>query len=84
MRLVLMRQEFLLALYAFVGDYHHDVVRRRPLFSDAVVRLLQSAPAGGYLILDASDVAAIKNELLDTNPVEHAIDRDGLLRALDG
>jgi hypothetical protein len=53
-RLVLMLQEFLVALYEFVSDRNSELSRRRPVFYDVVIRLFQTAQVGGYLILERS------------------------------
>ncbi|MFO0818488.1 MAG: hypothetical protein U1A77_11140 [Pirellulales bacterium] len=82
MRLLLMRGRFLHTLYERVRDNYEAIQRRRAFFGDEVVSLLQSAPVGGYKVLDGDDAEALIAKVLKQREIEQNIDPKVLAESL--
>jgi hypothetical protein len=81
-RLLLMKQDFLVSLYESVRDKYEQLVRRRPFFCDDFIELIQSTPQAGYRILARADAEALINSVLEKPEVEANVDPKALAKSL--
>lgn len=81
-RLLLMREAFVLRLYEGVRDNVEAIARRRAFVTDETAKLLASAPAERYLILGEPEAAKLIEAVLALPEIESNVDPAALLESL--
>jgi len=82
-RLVLMRQEFVTRLYELIAEKKDDYQRRRPLFGNLLMKLLERQGDDGYTVLAKAEAEKLFEELLRIRPVEKAMTEGELIKGLE-
>jgi len=82
-RLVLMKEEFIVHLFEWVQGHARELAQKRPYLYEALITLLETDVPDGYLSLGQKEAESVVQTLQSLQVIENRISKTNLVASLD-